>query len=63
MQHGGHQRSFVFAIAIAVDKNLRRWMGLPTAYTELDGHVTNVALHKLTHGHAFYRGASFFAAV
>ena len=49
-QHGTHQRSFVFAVAIAVSEHIAGGMRLPTANAELNCDVANILLHKFSNG-------------
>ena len=47
MQHRGHQRGLIFAIAIAMCKDLRRRMRLPASNSQLYRYIADIVLHEL----------------
>src|SRR5207245_3401608 len=57
LQHCSHQSCLVFAIAVMMGKDFRSSMGLPSAYSQFDGNVANIALRKICQRFHFFKGS------
>ena len=45
-QHGSHQCGFVFAISVTMQKDIRRWVRLPTTNAQFNRYITDISLHE-----------------